>query len=174
MDDWDPALVDAVATNHWAIVFDNAGVSGSTGEVATTLEPAADDAVVGARSLGIDKATVLGWSMGGLIAQVIAIRHPDFAKRAIVIGAVPPGPTLTPTQQLFATTARKPVYEFEDQVTLFFTQSDASRIAARRCLDRIAARTLDSAPQHSVAANSNQTIAIKDIHDNPDTLARIT
>jgi len=119
------------------------------------------------------KATVLGWSMGGLIAQVIAIRHPDFAKPAIVIGAVPPGPTPTPTEQLFATTARKPVYEFEDQVTLFFTQSDASRKAARRSLDRIAARTVDRESQVSVAAYTNQTTAIKGFHENLDALAKI-
>jgi len=173
MDDWDPALVDAVATNHRAILFDNSGVATSTGEVATTLEAAADDAVVFARSLGIDKAAVLGWSMGGLIAQEVAIRHPDFSRQAIVIGAVPPGPTPTPTQQLFATTARKPVYSFEDQVTLFFTQSDASRKAAQRSLDRIAARTVDREPPVSVTAYTNQTAAIKGFHEDLDALAKI-
>ena len=107
MDDWDPRFVDAVAASHRVILFDNAGVSSSSGEVPMTLGAAADDAVAFARSLGIDKVSVLGWSMVGLIAQEIAIRHSDFATQAIVIGAVPPGPTPVPTQPLFSTTARK-------------------------------------------------------------------
>jgi pimeloyl-ACP methyl ester carboxylesterase/uncharacterized protein (DUF302 family) len=173
MDDWDPAFVDAVAASHRVILFDNAGVSSSTGEVPLTLGAAADDAVAFARSLGIQQAAVLGWSMGGLTAQAIAIRHPDFARQAIVIGAVPPGPTPVPTQQVFATTARKPEYSFEDQVTLFFTQSEASRNAARRSLDRIAARRIDREAIVSVAAYTNQTAAIKSFHEDLDALARI-
>jgi pimeloyl-ACP methyl ester carboxylesterase len=173
MDDWDPAFVDAVAASHTVILFDNAGVSSSTGEVPTTLAAAAGDAVGFARSLGIDRAAVLGWSMGGLIAQEIAIRHADFARQAIVIGAVPPGPTPVPTQHVFATTARKPAYDFEDQVTLFFTQSQASREAARRSLDRIAARTIDREPAVSVAAYTNQTAAIKTFHEDLEALAKI-
>ncbi len=58
-------------------------------------------------------------------------------------------------------------------MTLFFTQSDASRMAARRSLDRIAARTVDREPQVSVAAYANQTIAIKGFHENLDALAKI-
>ncbi len=173
MDDWDPALLDAVAASHRVIIFDNSGVSTSTGAVAATLEEAAEDAVFFARNLGVDKAAVLGWSMGGLIAQEVAIRHPDFARQAIVIGAVPPGPTPMPTQQLFATTARKPVYSFEDQVTLFFTQSDASRKSARRSLDRMAARTVDREAPVSVAAYTSQTAAIKGFHEDRDALAKI-
>jgi pimeloyl-ACP methyl ester carboxylesterase len=173
MDDWDPAFVDAVAASHRVILFDNAGVSSSSGEVPLTLGAAADDAVAFAKSLGIDKACVLGWSMGGLIAQEIVIRHSDFARQAIVIGAVPPGPTSVPTQPLFSTTARKPAYEFEDQVTLFFTQSEASRQAARRSLDRMAARTIDREPPVSVAAYTNQTAAIRSFHEDLDALAKI-
>ena len=173
MDDWDPAFVDAVAASHRVVLFDNAGVSSSSGEVAPTLGAAADDAVAFARSLGIERASVLGWSMGGLIAQEVAVRHADFTLQAIIIGAVPPGPTPFPTQQVFATTARKPVYEFEDQVTLFFTQSEASRSAAKRSLDRIARRTVDQEPPVSVAAYTNQTTAIKGFHEDLDALAKI-
>jgi pimeloyl-ACP methyl ester carboxylesterase len=173
MDDWDPGFVDAVAASHRVIIFDNSGVSSSSGEVPVTLGAAADDAVAFAQSLGVDKASVLGWSMGGLIAQEIAIRHPDFARQAIVIGAVPPGPTPVPTQPLFSMTARKPVYDFEDQVTLFFTQSEASRKAAQRSLDRIAARTVDREPPVSIAAYTNQTAAIRSFHEDLDALAKI-
>ena len=173
MDDWDPGFVDAIATSHRVILFDNSGVSSSSGEVPGSLGAAADDAVAFARSLGLDQAAVLGWSMGGLIAQELAIRYPGFARQAIIIGAVPPGPTPFPTQQLFATTARKPVYSFEDQVTLFFTQSEASRRTAQRSLDRIASRTLDLEPAVSVAAYTNQTAAIKRFHEDVDALAKI-
>ena len=173
MDDWDPAFVDSVAAKHRVILFDNAGVSSSGGEVPRTFGEAADDAVAFARSIGVSQATVLGWSMGGLIAQEVVIRHPDFAKQAIIIGAVPPGPTPTPTQQLFATTARKPVYSFEDQVTLFFTQSEASRKAAQRSLERIGARMVDQEPPVSIAAYTNQTAAIKAFHEDLDALAKI-
>jgi len=174
MDDWDPAFVDAVAKEHQVIVFDNTGVSSSSGEVPATLSTAADDAVAFAKSIGINKAAVLGWSMGGLTAQEVALRYPDFATQAIIIGAVPPGPTPFPTQPLFATTARKPTYTFEDQVTLFFTQSEASRKAAKLSLDRIAARTVDMEPAVSVAAYTNQSAAIKSFHEDRDNdLAKI-
>lgn len=173
MDDWDPAFVDAVAAHHRVVLFDNAGVSSSTGEVPLTLAAAADDAVAFARSLGIGRAVVLGWSMGGMTAQEIAIRHASFTMQAIVIGAVPPGPTPVPGQQLFATTARKPVYSFEDQVTLFFTQSEASRKAAQRSLERMAARTIDPEPPVSLPAYTNQTAAIKSFHEDLDALAKI-
>ena len=173
MDDWDPAFVDAVAAHHKVVLFDNAGVSSSTGDVPVTLDAAADDAVAFAHSLGIDKATVLGWSMGGLTAQEVATRHPEFTTAAIIIGAVPPGPTPVPTQAVFSTTARKPVYEYEDQVTLFYTQSEASRTAARRSLDRIGARSVDREPVVSVAAFTNQTAAIKAFHEDTEELAKI-
>jgi pimeloyl-ACP methyl ester carboxylesterase len=111
--------------------------------------------------------------MGGLLAQEITLRHPEFASQAIVIGAVPPGPTPFPTQPTFGTTARKPEYSFEDQVTLFFTQSEASRDAARRSLERIAARSIDREPPVTVAAYTNQTTAIKGFHEDLDALAKL-
>ncbi len=86
MDDWDPAFVDAVAADHQVILFDNTGVSSSPGEVPTTLSAAADDAVVFARGIGITKAAMLGWSMGGLTAQEVVIRYPEFTTEAIIIG----------------------------------------------------------------------------------------
>jgi pimeloyl-ACP methyl ester carboxylesterase len=174
MDDWDPAFVDAVASSHRVILFDNTGVSSTPGEVPTTLGAAADDAVAFARGIGIDRAAVLGWSMGGLIVQEIAIKYPEFTAEAIIIGAVPPGPTPFPIQPLFSTTARKPIYAFEDQVTLFFTQSERSRDAAKLSLDRIAARVVDPEPVVSLAAYTNQTAAIKRFHEDPDNnLAKI-
>jgi pimeloyl-ACP methyl ester carboxylesterase len=173
MDDWDPAFVDGVAAAHRVILFDNSGVSSSTGEVPVTLSAAADDAVAFSKSIGIDRTSVLGWSMGGLTAQEIVIKYPEFALSGIVIGAVPPGPTPSPTEPVFSTTARKPVYSYEDQVTLFFTQSDASRNAAQRSLDRIAARTVDREPPVSVAAYTNQTAAIRAFHEDVEALAKV-
>ena len=77
MDDWAPAFVDALAAQHTVIVFDNAGV-GDTAALASplTISAMADQASALITALGLAHPAVLGWSMGGMIAQALAVLHP--------------------------------------------------------------------------------------------------
>jgi pimeloyl-ACP methyl ester carboxylesterase len=164
MDDWDPEFIDGVAKQHTVVLFDNAGVSGSTGKVQPTLDEAADDTVKFANAIGIKKAAVVGWSMGGMTAQLMAVRHPEFTTASVVIGAAPPGPQPFPLTKEFLNAAVKPTYSFEDQITLFFTNSKESRAAAKKSLDRIASRKNDLEPQVSTEAWHTQNNAIEAFH----------
>src|SRR6266850_6279863 len=84
MDYWDPMVTDGLARGREVILFDNAGVSSSSGEVPTTFEQMAADAVAFTRALGLKKADVLGFSIGGLVAQEITLQAPDLVRRMIV------------------------------------------------------------------------------------------
>src|SRR3954469_14850604 len=72
LDNWDPRVVDGIAAKHRVITFDNRGVGASTGTTPDTIQAMAKDAVSFIRALGFEKVDLLGFSMGGMIAQVIA------------------------------------------------------------------------------------------------------
>ena len=74
LDGWDPALIDALARSRRVITFDNAGVGGSAGVTADTIEQMARDAIAFVAALGIGQADLLGFSIGSFVAQEIALR----------------------------------------------------------------------------------------------------
>src|ERR1700744_408549 len=77
MDHWDPLVTDGLAATREAILFNNAGVSSTSGEVPNSVEDMASNAAAFIRALGIVKADILGFSLGGLVAQALAIDSPD-------------------------------------------------------------------------------------------------
>jgi len=91
MDYWDPTVMDGLARDREVILFDNAGVSSSSGEVPTTFEQMGANAVAFSRALGVNKVDVLGFSIGGMVAQEITLQAPDLVRRLIVDGAGPRG-----------------------------------------------------------------------------------
>ena len=91
MDYWDPAVTDGLGLDHEVILFNNAGVSGSSGEVPTTFEEMATNAVAFSRALGLNKMDVLGFSIGGMVAQEIALQAPDLVRKLILVGTGPRG-----------------------------------------------------------------------------------
>ena len=86
MDYWDPALVDGLAETRPVIVFNNRGVGSSDGKVADNIEHMAKDARTFIVSLGYDKVDLLGFSMGGFIAQELAANHPELVNKLILAG----------------------------------------------------------------------------------------
>ena len=91
MDHWDPAVTDGFARSRPVILFDNAGVSGSSGETPDTMEAMADRAADFVGALGLPTVDVLGHSIGGYIAQTLVLRHPKIARRLILAGTGPRG-----------------------------------------------------------------------------------
>jgi len=91
MDHWDPAVTDGFARSRPVILFDNAGVSGSSGETPDTMEAMADRAADFVGALGLPTVDVLGHSIGGYVAQTLALRHPKIARRLILAGTGPRG-----------------------------------------------------------------------------------
>ena len=76
LDNWDPRVVDGLAARHRVITFDNRGVGASTGTTPKTIQAMATDAVTFIRALGLAEVDLLGFSMGGMIAQVIVQDEP--------------------------------------------------------------------------------------------------
>jgi pimeloyl-ACP methyl ester carboxylesterase len=84
MDYWDPTVTDGLARDREVILFDNAGVSSSSGEVPTTFEQMGANAVAFSRALGLNKADMLGFSIGGMVAQEITLQAPDLVRKLIL------------------------------------------------------------------------------------------
>src|SRR5277367_2519081 len=89
MDHWDPAVTDGFAQEREVILFDNAGVSSSSGEVPTTFQDIGAKAVAFIKALGLTKVDVLGFSIGGFVAQEITLQAPDLVKRLVLVGTGP-------------------------------------------------------------------------------------
>jgi pimeloyl-ACP methyl ester carboxylesterase len=141
VDHWDPEFLDALASGGRVIVFDNAGVGGSAGEVPESISDMADTVAAFAQALGLTSIDLGGWSMGGMVAQAVAVRHPDLVRRLVLIGTCPPGnPDFVPPEEAWRDVAVKPTYDLDDIVALFYTESRKSRAAAAASEQRIAAR----------------------------------
>lgn len=91
LDDWDPRVVDGIAANHRVIAFDNRGVGASGGSVPPTVDQMGTDAIAFIRALGLDKVDLFGFSLGGGVAQMVALQAPELVRRMILAGTGPRG-----------------------------------------------------------------------------------
>ena len=87
LDDWDPAFIDAMASTRDVILFSDAGLGSSTGELATSIEAKARNAAAFIRALDLGSVDVLGFSMGGFSCQEIALAEPDLVRKVVLVGA---------------------------------------------------------------------------------------
>src|SRR5258708_29482305 len=91
MDYWDPAVTDGLARNREVILFNNAGVSSSSGQVPTSVQEMAANAIAFIKALGLTKVDVLGFSIGGMVAQEIIAQAPHLVRRLLLVGTGPRG-----------------------------------------------------------------------------------
>lgn len=147
LDDWDPAFLDELAKKYNVITFDYTGFSSSTGDPNTNMLEFANDVTDLMKALALEKVTLVGWSFGGWVAQIVTTEFPELVSQTILIGTRPPGKVSHDLEEIFKQTAYKPVNDFNDEIILFFEPiSEFSRKTARESHDRIAKRTLDKAP----------------------------
>jgi len=149
MDHWDPAVTDGLATEREVILFNNAGVSSSSGEVPTSFEQMAANAVSFIKALGLPKVDVLGFSIGGFVAQEIALQAPDLVRRLVLVGTGPRGGQGMATFTLEAQEIFGATYDEPDDLWLHvhFTQSDKSQAAGREFLKRFRLRAENRDPE---------------------------
>ena len=88
MDYWDPAVTDGLSRDREVILFNNAGVSSSSGEVPTTFEQMGANAIAFIKALGLKRVDVLGFSIGGMVAQEITLQAPDLIRKLILVAPV--------------------------------------------------------------------------------------
>jgi pimeloyl-ACP methyl ester carboxylesterase len=149
MDYWDPVVTDGLARGREVILFDNAGVSSSSGEIPTTFEQMGANAVTFTRALGLNKADVLGFSIGGMVAQEIALQAPDLVRKLILLGTGPRGGQGMESMTLVARRLFGATYDPPEHVWLpvQFSPSEAGQTAGRAFLNvRICGRT-DAIPK---------------------------
>jgi pimeloyl-ACP methyl ester carboxylesterase len=103
MDHWDPAVTDGLAAMREVILFNNAGISSTSGEVSASVEEMARNAAAFIKALGLAKVDVLGFSLGGFVAQELTLSEPKLVRRLVLVGTGPRGgdrmATLTPEAQ---------------------------------------------------------------------------
>jgi pimeloyl-ACP methyl ester carboxylesterase len=176
LDNWDPRVVDGVAAKHRVITFDNRGVGASSGSTPTTIKEMASDAVAFIRALGFDQVDLFGFSMGGMIAQVIAQEEPQLVRKMIIAGTGPAGGEGIDkvTRISYLDTARGLLTHQDPKQFLFFTRTPDGRRAGKEFLARLKERTSDRDKAISVGAFRAQ---LKAIHrwgeQKPADLARI-
>jgi pimeloyl-ACP methyl ester carboxylesterase len=159
LDDWDPQVTGGLAADHDVILFDNAGGGSSGGETPGTVSEMTRQAVAFCDALGLTKFNLVGFSLGGMIAQQLALDHPDRVNRIILMGTGPRGGEGMTFTELSAEERADP-----DQFLLgaFFSPTDASQAAGRAYLKRLAARTRDRDRPVSTRTAEAQLRAIRE------------
>lgn len=162
LDDWDPRVLDGVATQHHVIAFDNRGVGATGGRVPTDIEQMGLDAIAFIRALGYDYVDLIGFSLGGGVAQMVALQAPDLVRRMVLAGTGPRGggglwkmPLIVGGAYTKAFLARKDPRHF-----LFFPRTTAGKKAANAYFERLAERTADRDTPISSHAGLAQVRAI--------------
>jgi pimeloyl-ACP methyl ester carboxylesterase len=146
LDNWDPAVLDGLAKDREVVIFNNAGVASSTGEVPSTFAGMARNAEAFIDALGLKQIDLLGFSIGGMVAQQIVIDRPELIRKLILIGTAPrnmdagngEGHITPETASIFGAAYNPPENLW---LKVFFTDSEASQSAGRAFLKRYLSRT---------------------------------
>ena len=166
MDFWDPWLVNNLAAKRPVIIFDQAGVGRSNGNVATNYQGWAGNVVALVHALGLTKIDLLGFSMGGCTVQMVALTEPQLIRKLIVAGSGPSQPAgpvpgivwprdQPPEKPIYKLATAKTKHEIEDAIALsFFPGTEAGRRDAQAYFSRIYQRSFHTTggepPIHSL------------------------
>lgn len=163
LDNWDPAIIDPIAQHHHVITVDYRGVGASSGTPAPNVEAMADDAAAFITALGYRKVDVFSFSLGGMVAQALVLKHPELVRKLILTGTGPAGGAgidkvagTTYYDMLRSTLARKDPKEF-----LFFNRDTVGKRAAGDFVQRLGERTSDRDTPVKISAFRRQLCAIK-------------
>jgi pimeloyl-ACP methyl ester carboxylesterase len=142
LDDHDPALSDAFATDREVILFDNTGVASSTGTVPDTIEAMARDAITFTDALGLTTIDIVAHSMGGLVAQEVTLARPDVVRRLVLVGTGPRGGEGIGALPAWVAELFTRKYEQQEDMWLpiLFAPTQSSQAAGRAYVERILTR----------------------------------
>jgi len=163
LDNWDPTVTGALASGREVILFDNAGVGRSTGEVPDTVQGMAAHALAFLDALALTRVDLLGFSLGGMVAQEIALNRPSLARKLLLVGTAPEGgegimhmdgPEL---KRIYYSNMPGP----QKLVQFFFTPSASSQAAGEAFLARLSQRTEDREPVSGPAVATAQIAAFR-------------
>lgn len=163
LDNWDPRIIDPIAAEHHVVAFDQRGVGASSGRVPDSVEAMADDAYAFITALGFDKIDVFSFSLGGMIAQALVVKHPELVRKLVLTGTGPAGGAdidkvagTTYYDILRATLTRSDPKEY-----LFFNRNATGKPAARAFVKRLEERTIERDAPMALRGFQTQLKAIK-------------
>jgi pimeloyl-ACP methyl ester carboxylesterase len=161
LDNWDPALIDALASARRVITFDNAGVGGSTGTTPNTVEQMAHDAIAFIAAMEFGQVDLLGFSIGSFVAQQVALTRPAIVRRLVLASAAPQGAAgMHGWAPEVIGAIGTPETSPEEYLDVFFARSSSSRQAGQEVAGRIYARTQDRDPATTWATREAQYDAV--------------
>ncbi|MCM0618331.1 alpha/beta hydrolase [Paenarthrobacter sp. TYUT067] len=163
MDNWDPSIIDPIAEKHHVITFSNRGVGATTGSVPDSIEAMADDAAAFIQALGYPAVDLFGFSLGGMIAQSLVVKHPGLVRKLVLAGTGPAGGE--GIQKIMGTTyfdvVRGALTRQDPKEFLFFNRNAAGKPAARAFMNRLNRRTTNREAPISLKAFQTQLKAIR-------------
>jgi pimeloyl-ACP methyl ester carboxylesterase len=158
IDYWDPAVVDGLAREREVIVFDNTGVGASSGKAPDSVEQMSTDALAFIKALDLQRVDLLGYSLGGMIAQNLAAQRPDLVRKVILANTVHQGGGNDLMKVLNDAMSQK-TYP-DPRMVLFFTKSKSSIEAGQAFLKRTSVRQKDRDPEASPDVANAQAKAL--------------
>ena len=165
LDNWDPAVADTLASGREVILFDNAGIGRSTGTVPRTIAEMAAHAMAFLDGLGVTSCDVLGFSLGGMVAQQIVAERPSLVRRLVLAGTAPRGghdimhvekPSLA---TIFKDASLRGYTRLQK---LFFAPTESSQGAGQAFVARLAQRTADLDPPSGPEVAAAQIAAFRE------------
>jgi len=142
LDNWDPALVDALAADRRVVPFNNVGVASTSGTTPNTVEAMAHGAIDFIEAIGLQRVDLLGFSIGSFVAQEIALIRPDLLRRLVLASAAPQGAAgMHGWAPDVIGAVGDPEPQPEGYVQVFFAPTDTSRGAGQQVAARIFGRT---------------------------------
>lgn len=148
LDNWDPAVTDALAAGREVILFDNAGIGRSTGKVPETVKGMAAHALAFLDALGLERTDLLGFSLGGMVAQEIAIARPSLVRKMLLVGTAPEGgeEIMRMEKPELKTIFASNLSSSQRLVKLFFAPTASSQAAGEAFTARLSQRNQDREP----------------------------
>src|SRR3954451_17575619 len=149
LDNWDPHVANQLAGGREVVLFESAGVGRSSGEVPTTIDGMAEHLLTFADALGLTQIDLLGFSLGGMVAQQVALDRPSLVRKMLLVGTAPKGGE--DIMHLEKPELRKILEDpslsgYQVLVKLFFTPSESSQAAGQAFATRLGVRTEDREP----------------------------
>lgn len=163
LDNWDPRIIDGLTAKHHVIAFDNRGIGASSGAPPSSIEAMADDAITFIQAKGLQKVDLLGFSLGGMVAQEVVLKDPQRVRKMVLAGTGPAG------GQGISTVAGVTFYDMlrgfftgqDAKQFLFFTRTPAGIEAGKAFLARLKERTEDRDTEITVGAFLAQLQALR-------------
>lgn len=162
IDWWDPEFIDRLAKDRDVILIDNVGIGYTGGEPRDTSEGFADGAIEFLEALGLTRVDLLGWSLGGIVAQMVAVRRPDLVRKLIVAGSSGPGvvPGTPDMSERVLSIMAKPDADAEDMLYLFYPETEPARASGLEHLAKVSTRLQNGAPAVTEQAAHRQIAAV--------------